>query len=190
MAHVTELIRALSAGDEKAGDELYSLVYQNLIAIARKRMANETPGHTLQPTALVNEAYLRIINDSAQTNWESRRHFFGVAAEAMRRILIESARRKKRIKWGGELNRIQFSDTCVNVPASTEWIDLDEALSQLELIAPDKAELVKLKFFSGLTIPEIAQAMNISKSTADRIWRFSRAWLKTKMTEIAKQNLE
>jgi RNA polymerase sigma factor (TIGR02999 family) len=178
---ITQLVRSLSDTDPEVADNLYELIYQHLKLLARKRLAGEACGRTLQPTDLVNEAYLRIVQQT-RTEWRDRRHFFGVAAEAMRRILVDSARRRKSAKRGGDWNRDELSETDAFVlPVSEEWLDLDDALHELRELAPDKAELVQLRFYSGLTLPECAELLGISLSTAERMWRFARAWLKTRL---------
>jgi len=181
---ITQLIREMSNGDADAAEAVYDLVYDQLRLIARRRMAGESSDHTMQPTALVNEAYLRLVK-SNKTIWRDRRHFFGVAAEAMRRILIDAARTKKRIKRGGK-NKVRQplnEYSAMTGPLDTDLLDLDDALKELEKEDPERAELVRLHFFSGLTIQECADLMEISKSTAERSWRFSRAWLKSRISQ-------
>ncbi len=182
MDHITQLIREMSDGDTDAADAVYGLVYEQLRQIARRRMAFESSDHTLQPTALVNEAFLRLVKTNA-TSWRDRRHFFGVAAEAMRRILIDAARSKKRLKRGGKekARKTLEEDSAIAAPIDTDLLDLDEAINELEDFAPERAELVRLHFFSGLTLQECAEVLEVSKSTAERSWRFSRAWLKNRI---------
>lgn len=177
MSDVTRILNAIERGDAKATDELLPLVYEELRVLAAQKLSQEKPGQTLQPTALVHEAYLRLVGDGEQS-WNSRGHFFGAAAEAMRRILVEAARRKRRLKHGGEAHRTDLD--YVDVPADEppeDLLALDEALAKLSEQEPLKAELVKLRYFAGLTAEQTAQALNISKATGDRYWTYARAWL-------------
>jgi RNA polymerase sigma factor (TIGR02999 family) len=178
MADVTQILDAIEQGDPRAAEQLLPLVYDELRRLAAQKLAQEKPGQTLQPTALVHEAYLRLVSGDPVQPWNSRGHFFAAAAEAMRRILVEQARRKGRQKRGGGLRRL---DVVVNEPVVEEPVaDLlvvDEALTQLALNHPEKAELVKLRYFAGLTLAEAAAAQGISTATADRRWRYARAWL-------------
>src|SRR5262245_22602304 len=178
MSDVTRLLDAMGRGDPRAGEQLLPLVYQELRALAARNLAQEKPGQTLQATALVHEAYLRLAGHSADENWNGRGHFFGAAAEAMRRILIENARSKKRLKRGGNPPRIELDEACIvsDVP-SDDVLALNEALERLAIESPPRADLVKLRYFAGLTIEEAAAAMNISLATAKRYWTYSRAWL-------------
>ena len=178
MSDVTRLLDAMGRGDPRAGDKLLPLVYQELRALAARKLAQEKPGHTLQATALVHEAYLRLADGSAGQNWNSRGHFFGAAAEAMRRILVENARSKKRLKRGGNRPRIELDEACLvsDVPPD-DVLALNDALDKLATESPPRANLVKLRYFAGLTIEEAAAAMNISLATAKRYWTYSRAWL-------------
>jgi RNA polymerase sigma factor (TIGR02999 family) len=145
-------------------------------------MAQEKPGQTLQPTALVHEAYLRLVGYSPDQPWNSRGHFFAAAAEAMRRVLVEQARRKRRVRHGGARQRIDLDEACSLVqPPSEDLLALDEALTRLASLNPVRAEVVKLRFFAGLTMPEIAQALAISLPTAERYWAFARTWLYTEL---------
>jgi RNA polymerase sigma factor (TIGR02999 family) len=177
MSDVTRILNAIERGDAKATDELLPLVYEELRLLAAQKLSHESPGQTLQATALVHEAYIRLVGDGSES-WDGRRHFFAAAAEAMRRILIESARRKKSAKRGGERCRVDMADVdaCCHMP-SEELIVLDEALDRLGSEAPLKAELVKLRFFAGLSIDQAAEALGISRATAIRHWSFARAWL-------------
>jgi RNA polymerase sigma factor (TIGR02999 family) len=177
MSDVTRILNAIERGDAEATDQLLPLVYEELRLLAAQKLGQEAPGQTLQPTALVHEAYLRLVGDT-EHGWKSRGHFFGAAAEAMRRILVETARRKRRIKHGGEARRIDLDK--VDAPAdqpSEDLLALDEALAKLSAQEPLKAELVKLRYFAGLTAEQTAEALNISKATADRYWAYARAWL-------------
>jgi RNA polymerase sigma factor (TIGR02999 family) len=180
MNDVTQILSRIETGDPTAAQQLLPLVYEELRRLARAQMANERREHTLQATALVHEAYLRLIADD-KTRWDGRGHFFAAAAEAMRRILIEHARRKKAIKRGGDHDRISLDD---DVPAFAlpcdnldDLLALDEALDRLATEAPDKAELVKLLYFAGLNLEEAAALQGISRTTAYRHWLFARAWL-------------
>jgi RNA polymerase sigma factor (TIGR02999 family) len=178
MGDVTRILAAVEHGDPSAAEHLLPLVYDELRKLAGQRMTEEKPGQTLQPTALVHEAYLRLVDVDEAQRWNSRGHFFAAAAEAMRRILIESARRKASRKHGGDHCRVDFDSQCAAVGSpSLDLLALDEALSKLAKIDPPKAELVKLRFFAGLTMPEAASALGISLATAERYWTFARAWL-------------
>ena len=179
MSEVTRLLDAATAGDRHAAANLLPLVYDELRKLAASRLAQETPGQTLQATALVHEAYLRLIGPADEAHWESRGHFFAAAAEAMRRILVDAARRKGAIRHGGELARLQLEPDLAAAPEIREdLVALDEALEQLAVADPLKADLVKLRYFAGLTLPEAAAALGISERTAGRHWAFARAWLR------------
>ena len=182
-ATVTALLNAAGAGDPRASSELLPLVYEKLRALAGQQMRHERPGQTLQATALVHEAYLRLVDTSKVQIWENRWHFFAAAAESMRRILVEAARRRGRLKRGGELKRLELDniELCVDEPP-VDLLALDEALSGLASEHPQRAELVKLRFFGGLTHEQAAEALGISISTADRNWAYARAWLYRHMT--------
>jgi RNA polymerase sigma factor (TIGR02999 family) len=178
MSEVTHILAAIEQGDPQASEQLLPLVYDELRKLAAVRMAAESPDQTLQPTALVHEAYLRLIGPADMARWENRGHFFAAAAEAMRRILVENARRKKAEKHGGGLNRHDAAEVPIAAPEPIEdLVALDEALDRLAAVDPQKAELVKLRYFAGLTIEEAAQALDISPATAKRYWTYSRAWL-------------
>ncbi len=175
MAEVTRILSAIQTGDNRAAQELLPLVYDELRRLAARKMAHEAPGQTLNATALVHEAYLRLVGEQ---HFESRGHFFAAAAEAMRRILVEKARRKKRIKHGGEVKRAEFDVALVSAPQNDDDIlALDEALNKLRSDDPVKSRLVELRFFAGLSIEEAATILEISTATAKRYWRFARAWL-------------
>src|SRR5258708_5266301 len=177
MSDVTQILQAVERGDAKAAHELLPLVYNELRRLAAYRMANEAPGHTLQPTALVHEAWLRLVGDEA-AKFQNRAHFFGAAAEAMRRILVESARRKKRLKHGGELKRVDVGEVELPLPMpGEELLALDEALDRLATVDSRAAEVVKLCFFVGLTQEQAAKELGFSLATAERLWSFARAWL-------------
>jgi len=173
---VTRILRE-GGGSGAAWSELLPLVYDELHAIAERRMAAERAGHTLQATALVSEAYLRLVDDR-EIDWQNRRHFFGAAAEAMRRILVESARRKRRQKRGGDLVRQELDESEIAAPeADDELLALDEALERLTQADDQAAELVKLRYFSGLTVAQAAEVLGVSMRTAERTWTFAKAWL-------------
>jgi len=177
MPEVTQILAALAQGNRQATDELLPLVYEELRRLAAWHLANEQPGQTLQATALVHEAYLRLVGKD-EHHWNGRRHFFGAAAEAMRRILVENARRKKRLKRGGQLERVDLADSQLAGPLpDDELLALDEALERFTHVDPRAAELVKLCFFVGLTQPQAAHELGVSLSTVERTWAYSRAWL-------------
>jgi RNA polymerase sigma factor (TIGR02999 family) len=181
-AKVTTLLNEAGAGDAAAAANLLPLVYEQLRALAGRKMQHERPDQTLQATALVHEAYLRLVDTTKVQRWESRWHFFAAAAESMRRILVDNARRRGRIKRGGNLNRVDLDKLEVTVQEPPdELVALDEALTRLAQDHPEKAQLVKLRFFGGLTHEEAAQALRISLSTADRYWAYARAWLYRRM---------
>ncbi len=178
MAAVTRLLDAAAAGDPKAAAELLPLVYDELRKLAAARLAAEAAGHTLQPTALVHEAYLRLVGTDPAQPWNGRGHFFAAAAEAMRRILVESARRKKAGKRGAGRHRVRLEDADVAVPErSDDLLALDEALAALERADRPAAELVKLRYFAGLTVREAAEALGVAPRTADAVWAYARGWL-------------
>ncbi len=182
MTDVTRILSQIESGDPSAAEQLLPLVYEELRKLAAAKLAHEKPGQTLQATALVHEAYIRVVDQLTPQAWNSRGHFFGAAAEAMRRILVENARRKQRLKRGGELVRKSLEDVPVEceVPED-DLLDLDEALSQLAREDPQKAEVVKLRFFAGLSHEEAAQVLGIAAVTAKRHWRYARAWLHRQM---------
>lgn len=179
---VTRIIDALGRGDVRAADELLVAVYQELRKLAAARLSQEPPGRTLQATALVHEAYIRLIG-AADQDWQSRGHFFAAAAEAMRRILIERARLKNRSKHGGDLQKIDLDDATLAIEGpSDDIIAVDEALAKLERAEPAVAKLVKMRYFAGLRLEEIAKILGISGRTADRYWAYARAWLHREIT--------
>jgi RNA polymerase sigma factor (TIGR02999 family) len=178
MSEVTTILAAIERGDPRAASELLPLVYDELRQLAAARLADEKPGQTLQPTALVHEAYLRLVGDSQPRNWNGRSHFFAAAAEAMRRILINRARDKHRLKRGGHRDRVDLE--AITDPATAraaDLLELDDALGRLADTNPQAADLVKLKFFAGLTLKEAAAALGLPPRSADRLWAFARAWL-------------
>jgi RNA polymerase sigma factor (TIGR02999 family) len=184
MADVTRLLDAAAAGDCKAAADLLPLVYDELRRLAAARLADEPSGNTLQPTALVHEAYLRLVGAPGGDHWNHRGHFFAAAAEAIRRILVEHARRKKRRKHGGERRRLslEVAESLVQAPAE-DLPALDEALTRLTAHDPLKAEVVKLRFFAGLTMPDIAKALGLSLATVERYWTYARIWLYAELTD-------
>jgi RNA polymerase sigma factor (TIGR02999 family) len=176
--NVTGILQAAAEGDPQAAEQLLPLVYDELRNLAAAKLAQERLGQTLQPTALVHEAYLRLVAPAGGRAWDSRGHFFAAAAEAMRRILVENARRKRRLKRGGKCERLDLADLDIAVEAPCDdLVALDEALDKLAEKHPEKAELVKLRYFAGLTVSEAARVLRISTSTADRHWTYARAWL-------------
>jgi RNA polymerase sigma factor (TIGR02999 family) len=178
VSDVTQILEAIQRGDTKAADDLLPLVYDELRRVAAGKMAHEAPGHTLQPTALVHEAWLRLAGGNYKPNWQNRAHFFGAAAEAMRRILIDNARRKRAIRHGGGQHRVNFDD--VDIAAAIEddqLLAVHEALDKLAALDKTKAELVKLRYFVGMTIEEAAEVLGVSEPTAKRYWAYARAWL-------------
>jgi RNA polymerase sigma factor (TIGR02999 family) len=177
MSDVTRILDAIGEGDPKAADELLPLVYEELRRLAAHKMSNELPAQTLQPTALVHEAWLRLTGNE-KVKWDGRALFFGAAAEAMRRILIENARRKQALRHGGGQQRLDIQE--VDVAAARhedELLAVNDALEKFAAQNPQKAELVKLRYFAGLTIPQAADVLNISEPTAKRHWAYARAWL-------------
>jgi RNA polymerase sigma factor (TIGR02999 family) len=180
MSEITRVLDALARGDAQAAHALLPLVYDELRRLAASHLVHETPGQTLQPTALVHEAYLRLVGDGDERRWADRGHFFAAAAQAMRRILVDNARRKRRGKHGGGLRRVQLHDEAVPAlpAADEELLALDEALDRLAVQDPDAAQMVQLRYFAGLSVEETAQALGVSRSTVLRQWAFARAWLR------------
>jgi RNA polymerase sigma factor (TIGR02999 family) len=178
MSEVTQILSAIARGDPHAASQLLPLVYDELRQLAAQRLAHETPGQTLQPTALVHEAYLRLVGEAEGPQWDSHGHFFAAAAEAMRRILVENARRKQAVKRGGNRARADLDMNQVAVPEVREdLLALDEALDRLAAADPEAARLVQLRFFAGLTLAEAAHVLGVSPRTVDRLWAYARAWL-------------
>jgi RNA polymerase sigma factor (TIGR02999 family) len=179
MAEVTHILHAVEAGDPRAAEELLPLVYDELRRLAAARMAEEKPGQTLQATALVHEAYARLVGGGESRRWAGRGHFLAAAAEAMRHILVEAARRKGALKRGGGRARTEFRDADVAIDeAPDEVLAVDEALAGLAATDPQAAELVKLRYFAGLSVPEAAEALGLTTRTAERLWTYARAWLR------------
>ena len=179
MSDVTQILSALERGDAGAASRLLPLIYDELRKLAAQKLAHEQPGQTLQPTALVHEAFLRLVGNGPEVPWDGRGHFFAAAAEAMRRILVENARRKGRVKHGGGRARVDLAPDLAPTPEPDEdLLALDEAMEKLAALDPVKARLVELRYFGGLTNNEAAEVLGISASTADRHWAFARAWLR------------
>jgi len=190
MADVTQILNAIEQGDAKAADELLPVVYEELRFLAAQKMARELPGQTLQTTALVHEAYIRLVGSEIQ-NWNSRGHFYSAAAEAMRRILIDNARRKQSLKRGGDHQRIEFDAAILKGEKSCQMdylIALDEALQKLADKDKLKTDLVKLRFFAGLTSEQAARVLDISPATAERYWDYARSWLRVEITQEGRQS--
>jgi RNA polymerase sigma factor (TIGR02999 family) len=182
MTDVTRILSAIEQGDPSAAEQLLPLVYDELRKLAAARMAREKPGHTLQATALVHEAYVRLVDVEKAQQWNSRGHFFGAAAEAMRRILVESARRKQSLMLGGDLARCELDDSEIAAPEMEhDLLALDEALERLSETDPQAAELVKLRYFSGLTVADAAEVLDVSTRTAERLWTYAKAFLLREM---------
>jgi RNA polymerase sigma factor (TIGR02999 family) len=178
MNEISQVLERIGKGEPSAADALLPLVYEELRKLAAQKMAQENPGQTLQPTALVHEAYLRLVDVEQGQRWDGRGHFFAAAAEAMRRILVERARRKKAVKHGGGRQHLDAETVAIAAPETDEdLVAIDEALDRLAALDPVKAELVKLRYFAGLTIEESAEALGISCATAKRYWTYSRVWL-------------
>ena len=183
MSDVTRILNAIERGDARATDALLPLVYEELRLLAAQKLSHESPGQTLQATALVHEAYLRLVGDEP-CSWENRGHFFAAAAEAMRRILVENARRKKSGKHGGDHRRVDLDGMDpTTVEADDDLLALDEALQKLADTDATKAELVKLRYFAGLTLEQAAEALGVSRSTAYENWAYARAWLRTEVSK-------
>jgi RNA polymerase sigma factor (TIGR02999 family) len=182
MTDVTRILSAIEQGDPQAAEQLLPLVYHELRKLAAQRMTQEAPGQTLQATALVHEAYLRLVDVEKVQHWNSRGHFFAAAAEAMRRILVENARRNRSLKRGGARTREKLDEENLLAPqAPDELLALDDALSQLAMTDAQAAELVKLRYFAGLTVKQAAEALGVAPRTADFLWAFARAWLLRKL---------
>jgi RNA polymerase sigma factor (TIGR02999 family) len=183
MSEVTRILDQIQQGDRHAAEQLLPLVYDELRKLAAQKLAHERPGQTLQPTALVHEAYLRLVDVEQVQHWDSRGHFFAAAAEATRRVLIDNARRRCAQRRGGGAKRQSLQGLEAAAPGSDdELLAVDEALERFQKLDPTKAELVKLRYFGGLTIPETAQALGISTTTANRYWAYARSWLHEELT--------
>jgi RNA polymerase sigma factor (TIGR02999 family) len=179
MNDVTSILYAIEQGDPHAAEQLLPLVYDELRKLAAQKLAQEKPGQTLQATALVHEAYLRLVDVDQEKNWDSRGHFFAAAAEAMRRILVENVRRKESLKRGGGLARADIDERLIPEPEiSEDVLALDRALTKLAEVDKTAAELVQLRYFAALTLPEAAQILGVAPRTAGRLWSYARAWLR------------
>lgn len=187
MSDVTRILSQIESGDPDAANQLLPVVYDALRRLAKQRMGMEAPDHSLQPTDLVHEAYVRLVDCDVSTSWQNRAHFFAAAAEGMRRILVEHARKKLAKKRGGDLQRVDLVDVVRHGELSdSQLVELDEALIEFETLEPEKSQIVKLKFFAGMTLEESAQTVGISRATAQRHWTYARAWLfgKLKKSDI------
>jgi RNA polymerase sigma factor (TIGR02999 family) len=188
MADVTQILSQIASGDPTAADQLLPLIYKELRSLAAQKLAREKPGQTLQATALVHEAYLRLVDGAPSRTWDNRGHFFAAAAEAMRRILIETARRKKSCKAGGAMERVELVELAAKVCADPdELLALDEALSKLERDDPRAAALAKLRLFGGLTIEQAAAGLGISRASGFRHWAYARAFLQLQLPETSEE---
>ena len=187
MNDVTRILSAVEQGDPHAAAQLLPLVYEELRRLAARKLSREAPGQTLTATALVHEAYLRLVGHGEGPHWDGRGHFFAAAAEAMRRILVESARRKQAGKRGGGARRVPLEEFHRVTESPEDLLDLDDALTRLAAEEPDKARLVQLRFFAGLSAPDAAAALGISVATAERWWTFARAWLYSELQASDKQ---
>lgn len=182
MSDVTQILSQMESGDPSSAGQLLQLVYDELRQLAAIQLAAEKPGQTLQATALVHEAFVRLVDVKQAQHWNSRGHFFGAAAEAMRRILVENARRRRQLKRGAEFQRTELADVSIEFQhGQADLIDLDDALTKLSVVDPVSARLIQLRYFVGLTIPEAAEILSISTRSANRLWTFSRAWLYREM---------
>jgi len=178
MKEVTRILNQIEQGNQQASDELLPLVYEDLRRLAAAKLAREKPGQTLQPTALLHDAFIRLVGSETPPQWSGRQHFFAAAAEAMRRILVEQARKKSRIRHGGELRRVDLDCAQPVAPSTTEEIlAVHESLDALESENPEAAAVVKLRYFGGMTIPEVAEATGVSPRQVDKLWAYARAWL-------------
>jgi RNA polymerase sigma factor (TIGR02999 family) len=186
MSEVTRILSAIEQGDPHAAEQLLPLLYDELRKLAAQKLGQEKPGQTLQATALVHEAFLRLVDTEHDQHWNSRGHFFAAAAEAMRRILVEQARHKRSAKAGGQFQRVPLQDEHLAAPSrNVDLIALDEALNKLADHDSRKAELVKLRFFAGLTIRQAAEALGIAESTADADWAYAKSWLRLELAETS-----
>ena len=184
MSDVRRILTAIGQGDPQAASQLLPLVYDELRRLAAHKLSHETPGQTLDATALVHEAYLRLVDGDQMRNWNSRGHFFAAAAEAMRRILVDQARKKMSRKRGGGLERVPLEEVDIGAPEpAVDLLAVNDALAKFESIDKAAANLVKLRYYAGLTLPQAAEALGISSSTADRQWAYARAWLHAELRE-------
>jgi RNA polymerase sigma factor (TIGR02999 family) len=189
MTDVTQILSEIEHGDPAAAERLLPLVYDELRKLAAAKLANEKPGQTLQPTALVHEAYLRLVSSELTPQWDGRGHFFFAAAEAMRRILVEAARRKASLKHGGEFRRVELLEADgTPIEPDEQLLNLNEALLQLAQARPQAAELIKLRFFAGLTLDEAATIFGMSSRSTRRLWIYARAWLRRHMDVDSERN--
>ncbi len=184
MSDVTRILSQIESGDPSAAEKLLPLVYGELRKLAAAKLSHEKPGQTIQATVLVHEAWLRLVDSEMDVHWNGRGHFFAAAARAMQRILVENARRKKQLKAGGEYKRVSLTDDAASVQIpSVDVLAVDEALQKLDQQDHRKAELVRLRFFAGLTLPEAARALGISASTADNDWAYAKTWLRLELAD-------
>jgi RNA polymerase sigma factor (TIGR02999 family) len=183
MTNVTEILNAIAVGDPQAASQLLPLVYAELRELAARKLAQQKPGQTLDATALVHDAYLRLVGPADDNRWNDRSHFFAAAAEAMRHILVDNARRKRRPKHGGDRRRVELDESSAVAVAPDDLLALDEALTRLAAQDPVKAQLVQLRFFAGLTMPEAARVLGVSLATVERYWTFARLWLYAELNE-------
>lgn len=183
MNNVTQILSRINSGDPSAAEQLLPLVYRELRQLAAGRLSQERAGHTLQPTALVHEAYLRLVGVDYAQQWNSRGHFFSAAAQAMQRILVDSARRKRRVKHGGDRERVELDDVPMTEERADQLVALDQALDKLAAEAPNKADLVRLRYFAGLSHQDAAQSLGISRATADRHWSYAKAFLRCELED-------
>jgi RNA polymerase sigma factor (TIGR02999 family) len=183
MSDVTQILLRIESGDSTAAEQLLPLVYDELRKLAAARLAHEKPGQTLQATALVHDAYIRLVDAEKAQNWNSRGHFFAAAAEAMQRILVDNARRKRRPKHGGDLDRTELTDIPMTDERADQLVALEEALEKLAAESPEKASLVRLRYFAGLSHQEAASALGVSRATADRFWAYAKAFLRCEMED-------
>jgi len=183
VSDVTRILSQIEQGDPQAAEQLLPLVYEELRKLAAVKLSQEKPGQTLQATALVHEAYLRLVDHTTPQEWENRRHFFGAAAESMRRILVEHFRQKKSLKRGGHLDRVELNDIepAILPLACDDVLALNDALQKLELLYPRQAAITKLRFFAGLSVAEAAEALEVSVATAENDWAYARSWLRLEM---------
>jgi RNA polymerase sigma factor (TIGR02999 family) len=187
MSDVTQILSRIEAGDPSAAEQLLPLVYDELRKLAAARLADEKPGQTLQATALVHDAYIRLVDAEKAQRWNSRGHFFSAAAEAMQRILVDNARRKRRPKHGGDRGRSDLVDFPMTEERADQLLALEEALEKLSAESPAKANLVRLRYFAGLSHQEAASALGISRATADRYWAYAKAFLRCEMEDAGTQ---